>query len=356
MTERGERSPSGTVAVAMAAAVVLVAGGGVGGALGGERAALAGGEVWRLWTAHLVHFSARHALWSGMVWLAAGAWMEREDRRAWTWVVLAGAPLVTAAALTGDAEMARYGGLSGLACAPLGWAAWRLWRDGERARRAAGAAIFALLAAKIGAEAPGGRTMLASFAAEAGEVRPAVWAHAAGVLIGVMVARRRARRGAVMNSALIARDGSGPAAEPADPGAGRARALGLRRAGAAGGVTRMSDATKTTVRVETKGAYAVAYVTGRLDAAGTTAAQAAVANALEAAPGARLAIDLSGVPYVASVGLRLLMATARALEKRGGRLVVANPTDEAAMVLAVAGLEKPMRVCAGDAAVAKAFG
>lgn len=111
-----------------------------------------------------------------------------------------------------------------------------------------------------------------------------------------------------------------------------------------------------TVRVEAKAGYALARVTGKLDAAGVAAAQDAVRTAAEAAPGARLALDLAGVPYLASVGLRLLMSTARGLEKRGGRLVIANPTDEAAMVLAVAGLEKPLRVCAGDAALAKALG
>jgi anti-anti-sigma factor len=113
---------------------------------------------------------------------------------------------------------------------------------------------------------------------------------------------------------------------------------------------------RATVRVETKATHAIAHVTGRLDAAGVAAVEGVMAKAVEAAPGARLAIDLAGVPYLASVGLRLLMASARALEKRGGRLVVANPGDDVAMVLAVAGLEKPLRVCAGDAAVAKAFG
>lgn len=116
--------------------------------------------------------------------------------------------------------------------------------------------------------------------------------------------------------------------------------------------------TRAALRVEMADArFATAFVSGRLDAAGVAAVEVAVAKAAEAAPGARLALDLAGVPYLASVGLRLLMTTARGLEKRGGRLVVVNPTDEAAMVLAVAGLEKPLRVSAGDAtAVAKAFG
>jgi rhomboid family GlyGly-CTERM serine protease len=191
---RGERSrpPLGTVAVAMAAAVVLVAG--VGGGLGGERAALAHGQFWRLWTAHVVHFSASHALWSGLVWLVAGAWMEREDRRGWLWMVLAGAPLVTMAALAGDAEMVRYGGLSGLACAPLVWAAWRLWRDGDRARRATGAAVFSLLALKVITEMTGGGVALARFGESVGEVRPAPWAHFGGMLFGAGLAVRSGGR------------------------------------------------------------------------------------------------------------------------------------------------------------------
>jgi anti-anti-sigma factor len=101
--------------------------------------------------------------------------------------------------------------------------------------------------------------------------------------------------------------------------------------------------------------HASVRVSGRLDAAGVAAIEASIARAAEASPGGRLALDLADVSYLSSVGLRLLMLVARTLEKRGGRLVVANPTDEVAMVLAVAGLEKPLRVCAGEAAQAKAF-
>ena len=115
--------------------------------------------------------------------------------------------------------------------------------------------------------------------------------------------------------------------------------------------------TRATVRVETAAGagHATAHVSGRLDAPGVAAIEGAMARAAEAAPGGRLVIDLAGVPYLASVGLRLLMLVARTLEKRGGRLVVANPTDEVVVVLAVAGLEKPLRVCSGEAAVAKAL-
>lgn len=132
----------------------------------------------------------------------------------------------------------------------------------------------------------------------------------------------------------------------------------MREGGARGAFWGMDNDTNTraTVRLETGAAgFATAHVSGRLDAAGVAAIEGAMARAAEAAPEGRLVIDLAGVPYLASVGLRLLMLVARTLDKRRGRLVVANPTDEVAMVLAIAGLEKPLRVCAGAAAVAKAF-
>jgi membrane associated rhomboid family serine protease len=192
-----ERSawPLGTVAIGAAAAVCAwfaVA----GDALVGERVALAHGEWWRLWTAHLVHFSGGHLWWSGLVWLVAGAWMEREDRRGWCWAVGVGAPLVTLAALAGDPEIARYGGLSGLACIPVTWAAGLLWRSGDAARRVAGAGVFALLAGKVVAEWMSGGALLARFGAEAGEVRPALWAHVAGAAAGLVSGARAGLRGA----------------------------------------------------------------------------------------------------------------------------------------------------------------
>ena len=106
---------------------------------------------------------------------------------------------------------------------------------------------------------------------------------------------------------------------------------------------------KAGVRLDTGDArFAVAYVTGRLDAAGVVLVEPAVTRAVGTQD--RLVLDLADVPYMASMGLRLLMAAARTLEKRGGRMVVANPTAEVESVLAIAGLEKPLRVCVGSGA------
>lgn len=134
----------------------------------------------------------------------------------------------------------------------------------------------------------------------------------------------------------------------------RAAPPGLPPGVCASGLARMTDSTKASVRVETGDArFATAFVAGRLDAAGVVAVEPGLTRAVQTHD--RLALDLSGVPYMASMGLRLLMAAARTLEKRGGRLVVTNPPSEVEAVLAIAGLEKPLRVCAGPAALAKAF-
>ncbi len=160
----------------------------------GERSALVQGELWRLWTAQAVHFSGGHLLWSGAVWLAAAGWVERVARRALVGLVLVGSPLVTLAALGVDGAMARYGGLSGIACAPLGWLVCQLWRAEPRgSRRVWAAVLLALLLAKIGLEAGTGRAFVVEFDPRVGEVRSAVWAHVAGALVGLIAGAWRGR-------------------------------------------------------------------------------------------------------------------------------------------------------------------
>jgi rhomboid family GlyGly-CTERM serine protease len=155
----------------------------------GERAALWRGEYWRLWTAHAVHFSWSHLGWSGLVWLVAGAIMERANRRAWLTAVFLVSPVITAATLGLDAQMARYGGLSGLACVPLMWIAWRWVGDEQRAVRLVGGAVLGAVVAKVAWEFSGANAapLLASFEASAGEVRAAPWAHLLGAVGGAVL-------------------------------------------------------------------------------------------------------------------------------------------------------------------------
>ncbi len=52
----------------------------------------------------------------------------------------------------------------------------------------------------------------------------------------------------------------------------------------------------------------------------------------------KAAVDLSGVDFLASIGIRLLITTAKSLYSRQGRMVLLNPTPETKHVLEIAGI------------------
>jgi len=186
---------TGLIAVASVAATFLA----VAGAFSvGERSALLAGEWWRLWSAHGVHFAPAHLLGSGLVWLVAGGLLETEDRKGWWLVVGVAAPVVTFAALAGDGELVRYGGLSGLATAAAACLCmlWLMRESGGR--RLVGGAVLAVIGLKVGLEwmVPDRSWLMAL--SEGGEgagdgrpVRVARWAHAAGLAAGVGIAAGR---------------------------------------------------------------------------------------------------------------------------------------------------------------------
>ena len=52
----------------------------------------------------------------------------------------------------------------------------------------------------------------------------------------------------------------------------------------------------------------------------------------------RVIVDLSGVDYLASTGIRFFLQTFKSLSKRSGKMVLINPIPEVQHVLEVAGL------------------
>ena len=66
-----------------------------------------------------------------------------------------------------------------------------------------------------------------------------------------------------------------------------------------------------------------------------------------------LVVDLSGVSFMASMGLRTLMTTARTMSSRGGKMALANPQDSVAKVLQTSGVGEVIAVHASlDDAIA----
>jgi anti-sigma B factor antagonist len=90
------------------------------------------------------------------------------------------------------------------------------------------------------------------------------------------------------------------------------------------------------IAVNDTGSAATVVLTGRLDISGAEA----VALPLATLSGGKtsLKIDMTGVTFVASIGLRHLVMAAKALRRRGGTLVLVNPTTAVAEVITISGL------------------
>jgi len=119
---------------------------GLGGALEFARAPIGNGEIWRLVSGQLVHWTPRMALLDLGAVLILGVWVERRSRILAV-AVTSGGLLLTGLGLfflAPDVEI--YRGASGLASALFVAAALETLRDGGVSRRLAGAALLLFLA------------------------------------------------------------------------------------------------------------------------------------------------------------------------------------------------------------------
>ena len=90
---------------------------------------------------------------------------------------------------------------------------------------------------------------------------------------------------------------------------------------------------------------------GRLDVAGAGAIELkfnATASKRKA-----LVVDMSGVGFVASMGMRLLLLVGKTMTARGGKMALLSPVPDVASVLHTAGIDSIIPICTSrDAAVA----
>ena len=84
------------------------------------------------------------------------------------------------------------------------------------------------------------------------------------------------------------------------------------------------------------GTAATVTMIGRLDISGAEV----VALPLATLSGSKSAlfVDMAGVTFIASIGLRHLVSAAKAVGRRGGRLIVLNPTAAVTEVITTSGL------------------
>ena len=97
---------------------------------------------------------------------------------------------------------------------------------------------------------------------------------------------------------------------------------------------------------------AVVKMAGRLDLAGVQEIDLPISVA--SGKYKKLIIEMIDVDFISSLGLRLIITTARTVAAKGGRLVLAAPQLAVANVLQVSGFDKLISI-ASDAAAARAL-
>ncbi len=102
------------------------------------------------------------------------------------------------------------------------------------------------------------------------------------------------------------------------------------------------------IAVEDTGAATTVILNGRLDISGADV----VALPLATLSGAKqtLTVDLAGVTFVASIGLRHLVLAAKTMSRRGGTLIVTSPNPAVLEVITTSGLGDILKVQAAGAA------
>ena len=90
-------------------------------------------------------------------------------------------------------------------------------------------------------------------------------------------------------------------------------------------------------------------ISGRLDMVGAGSIAAQLVE-LTAAPKKGVVVDMFGVEFLASIGIRALIASAKSVQERGGRMVlIVNPTTTVMMSLKATGVDLLIPVFDNDA-------
>jgi len=89
------------------------------------------------------------------------------------------------------------------------------------------------------------------------------------------------------------------------------------------------------IQVERKGEITVVAMTGELDSLSATDAQDQVLPLVER--GCKILLDMSGVTYMSSAGLRILLLLYRQIQENVGRVVITGLGDEIREVMEITG-------------------
>lgn len=82
----------------------------------------------------------------------------------------------------------------------------------------------------------------------------------------------------------------------------------------------------------------VITVTGRIDSATSAEFETALQDLIEKGK-YTLVLDLAGVEFLSSSGLRVMVSTLKAVRQAGGELCIAQPAEQAQDAVSIAGLD-----------------
>ena len=94
------------------------------------------------------------------------------------------------------------------------------------------------------------------------------------------------------------------------------------------------------VRIETANGGITAWLTGELDHHTAAAMRETVDAAVQRSNVRSLRLDFSGITFMDSSGIGLVMGRYRLMQSRGGRLLVVGVSERLLRVMKLAGLEK----------------
>jgi anti-anti-sigma factor len=109
------------------------------------------------------------------------------------------------------------------------------------------------------------------------------------------------------------------------------------------------------MQTSTVGGIVEVKLSGRLDLDGSQAISDKFAFATTTRK-ANVVVDLSDVAFIASIGIRLLLTSARAQATRGGKLILAAAQPTVLKVLEVAGIDQLIGIATDVASARRSLG
>ena len=151
-----------------------------------DRSAILGGEIWRMFTGHWVHFSTSHLIYDSLVLGVAGWMIEVKRLPNFGWLCLLTPWLISGLLLMAEPQMEWFGGLSALATAAVVYLAMFGLHDAGLWRWACLATLLGI-ACKVAFEITTGQMIFATVTNKSVAVSSA--SHVCGTLVALLFYR-----------------------------------------------------------------------------------------------------------------------------------------------------------------------